>query len=109
MKLVVAIVHDEDAHRVTDELLKNKFSVTKLASTGGFLKSGNTTLIIGVQKEKVDDVIEIIRKLCKSRKHITSSTPMSSWSIGAYISYPVEIQIGGATVFVLDVEKFIKV
>ncbi|WP_066503967.1 cyclic-di-AMP receptor [Abyssisolibacter fermentans] len=108
MKLVIAIVQDEDAHKLLDKLMENNFGVTKLASTGGFLRSGNTTLIIGVQKEKVDEVLNIIKDLCKSRKQITSYPATTTWSMGSYVPYPVEVQVGGATVFVVDVEEFKK-
>ena len=60
MKLVISIVQDDDALDLVDALNEKGYSVTKLATTGGFLKSGNTTLLAGVQKEKVDDVISII-------------------------------------------------
>jgi uncharacterized protein YaaQ len=109
MKLVIAIVQDEDAPKLVDRLMKNKFGVTKLASTGGFLRSGNTTLLIGTEKEKVDEVIKIIEELCKSRKCVTTPPSPATWSSGVYMSYPVEVNIGGATVFVVDVEKFEKI
>ncbi len=109
MKLVIAIVQDEDSGRLVDELMKNEFGVTKLASTGGFLKSGNTTLIAGVEKEKVDDVIEIIKKTCKPRKRVTTTPSPATWSTGGYTPYSVEVEVGGATVFVVDVEKFNKI
>ena len=68
MKLVFAIVHDDDGPKVMDELNRNGFSVTKLCSTGGFLRAGNTTLIVGVTEDKLDDVIRIIKQKSKSRK-----------------------------------------
>ncbi len=105
VKLIIAIVQDEDSGKLINELMKNKFGVTKLASTGGFLKSGNTTLIVGAQKEKVDEAIEIIRKMCKSRKTVTTPTTPTTWSSGIYTPYPIEVQVGGATIFVIDVEK----
>lgn len=109
MKLVMAIIHDDDAQKVMDELSRNQFGVTKLASTGGFLKSGNTTLIIGAGEEKVDDVISIIENKCKSRKQVTTANfPLTSVSDG-YVPYPIEVTVGGATIFVLDVEQFKKI
>jgi uncharacterized protein YaaQ len=51
MKLVMAIVSNEDANKVIKNLIKTNFVVTKLASTGGFLMSGNTTIIVGVQDD----------------------------------------------------------
>lgn len=109
MKLVTAIIHDDDAHSVMDELSKRGFGVTKLASTGGFLKSGNTTLFIGAEEEKVQEVIEIIENKCKSRKQVTTANfPPTSVAEG-YIPYPIEVTVGGATIFVLDVEQFKKI
>ncbi|WP_069650455.1 cyclic-di-AMP receptor [Caloranaerobacter ferrireducens] len=109
MKLIIAIVQDEDAPNLIDVLMKNNYGVTKLASTGGFLKSGNTTLLIGVEKEKVDEVIKIIEELCQSRKQVTTSPSLTTLSPGVYVPYPVEVQVGGATIFVVDVDCFEKV
>jgi uncharacterized protein YaaQ len=106
MKLVIAIVHDEDAHVLLKELTASEFGVTKLASTGGFLKAGNTTMLIGVSKERVDDVIKIIESTCKTRKEITTTT--SLMGDNSVMGMPLEISVGGATVFVVDVEKYIK-
>lgn len=109
MKLVYAIVHDEDGHKVMDELNKNGFSVTKLCSSGGFLRSGNTTLLVGVEKEKVDEVIGIIEKKSKSRKQVINSSIAPNGMNGMFMPYPVEVVVGGATIFVMDVERFEKV
>ena len=79
MKLILAIVNDEDGNKVINELSKNGFSVTKLATTGGFLKAGNITMIIGTDDDKVQDVIEIIRSKSHRRTQITASPmPMSA-------------------------------
>jgi uncharacterized protein YaaQ len=108
MKLIVAIIHDEDVHGLVQQLMDENYRVTKLASTGGFLKSGNTTLLIGVEKEKVDTVIGIIKDTCETRKEIAPApTPMMGGT-GVFMTYPIEVQVGGATVFVLDVDQFVK-
>jgi uncharacterized protein YaaQ len=73
MKLVFAIVHDEDEIEVMKSLNENGFSVTKLCSSGGFLRAGNTTLLVGIPKEKVDEVIAIIKAKSKSRKKLIDS------------------------------------
>lgn len=109
MKLVIAVINDDDSIDLIDALSSKKFGVTKLATTGGFLKSGNTTLMIGVNKEKVDEVIDIISDICKKRTEIVStSTPLTGNS-GMYMQYPLEVNVGGATIFVVDVDKFVKV
>jgi uncharacterized protein YaaQ len=109
MKLVFAIVHDEDSPKVMEELNKSGFSVTKLCSSGGFLKAGNTTLLVGVEENGIDSVIEVIKAKSKSRKQVVSS-PMTPGGLGGmFMPYPVEVVIGGATIFVIDVERFEKV
>lgn len=109
MKLVYAIIHDEDVDALVSEMNKESFSVTKLCSTGGFLKSGNTTLLIGVEKEKVDEVISIIKKISKSRTK-TISAPMTPGGIGGvFVPYNMDVVVGGATIFVVNVERFEKV
>ena len=110
MKLIIAIVQDEDASRLVNQLMKNGYGVTKLATTGGFLRAGNTTLLIGVEDEKLHCVMEIIEQVGKSRKQITAA-PSSMGSMGGMpgaASYPVEVTVGGATVFVMSVDQFVK-
>jgi uncharacterized protein YaaQ len=106
MKLILAIVSNDDAHSVTQALNKADFIVTRLATSGGFLRAGNTTLIIGTDEDKVDLCIEVIGKESERRIEIVPST--ASYDIGRYASFPIEVQVGGATIFVLDVEKFVK-
>ena len=109
MKLVLAIVQDDDALDLIEELNDKGFRVTKLATTGGFLKSGNTTLMIGVEIDKVDIVINIIEEVCKRRKQAVSTQPGLSGESGMYMPFPLEVEVGGATVFVIDVDKFVKI
>ncbi len=110
MKMIIAIVQDEDASRVVSQLMKSGFGVTKLATTGGFLRAGNTTLLIGVDDEKVSTAMSIIEQVCKCRKQVASAptTMGSSGSLYTASSFPVEVTVGGATVFVLPVEQFVK-
>ena len=108
MKLVFAIVQHDDSHKIMQELNKGGFMVTKLSSSGGFLKTGNVTLMVGVEKEKVDKVIQIVQKTSKSRKEVISAGSFSGDMGGVFEPYPVEVTVGGATVFVVDVEKFEK-
>ncbi|MGL4791616.1 MAG: cyclic-di-AMP receptor [Anaerotignaceae bacterium] len=108
MKLVLAIIHDEDAGEILKILNKAGFMVTKLATTGGFLKAGNTTLIIGVEEEKVNELTTIFEQRCKTRKKIVGeNTPYTN--IEGFSRKPIEVEVGGATVFVMDVEQFFKI
>lgn len=108
MKLIYAIVRSEDDSRVIEELNKQGFSVTKLATTGGFLRSGNTTLIVGTQEDKVDSVMNIIRSECESRKQIVSAFSPGI-GMNSSMQTATTIDTGGATVFVMDVERFEKI
>lgn len=92
MKLVVAIVQDQDAGNLIEDLTDKEFRVTKLASTGGFLKAGNTTLLIGVEDDLVEDVIKIIEENCKTRE-ITTSLLTVTMPGDTYIPYPLEVKV----------------
>ena len=108
MKLIIAIVQDEDAARLIGKLMDDGFGVTKLATTGGFLRAGNTTLLVGVEDDRFQPAMDIIEKICKSRKQIAPSPSSMVGIPGSYTPYPIEVIVGGATIFVLPVEQFIK-
>ena len=109
MKLIIAIVQDEDASRLINALMTEGYRVTKLATTGGFLRSGNTTLLVGVEDDKLENAMSVIEKVCKSRKQVATSPSPMSGTTGVYVPYPVEVMVGGTTIFVLDVEQFTKI
>lgn len=107
MKLIVAIINSDDVSSVMTHITRAGYSATKLSTSGGFLRAGNVTLLIGVEDEKTDEVIEIISEHSSQRKKIT---PVNTTYIGESMltSMPVEVTVGGATVFVLPVEQFFK-
>ena len=107
MKLVLAVINHDDAHIVVHNLTKEGFLVTKLSTTGGFLMMGNMTILVGVEDDKVNSVIRVISKVFKTASRLCPS--MSEMGMGMLPVLPVEVTVGGATVFVLDVDKFIKV
>ena len=107
MKLVFAIVNNDDSSAVSAAMTKKGYSTTKLATTGGFLKAGNTTFITGVADDKVDDVIQIIAANSSRRTQLVPSA--TTMDVGMYTSFPVEVTVGGATIFVLNVDRFEKV
>ena len=106
MKLITAIVNKEDSRVVCNELVKNKFYVTRLATTGGFLMAGNMTLLICTEDERVDACIGIISQFCKQRTEIVPGA--ASIGLGLESAMPIEVTVGGATVFVTNVERFEK-
>lgn len=107
MKLLLAVVQDNDVNILTEDLIDKGFSVTKLSSSGGFLRVGNTTVFMGVEDDRVDECLEVINRNCKKRKTTTAIVNPNIQS-AMFQTFPVEIEVGGATVFLLDVEKFIK-
>ncbi|MDW5300590.1 MAG: cyclic-di-AMP receptor [Sedimentibacter sp.] len=110
MKLITAIVQNDDAKKLISSLRENGYSSTKMSSTGGFLSSGNTTIISVVEDDDVDQEIEIIRKICKVKKKITAAIPPSSYStVGGYLPQTIEVTVGGAVVFVTPIERFEKI
>ena len=111
MKIIYAIVSSDDGTRVTDVLNEHQFSVTRLATTGRKKKKGNCTLMIGTEAEKVDEAIQLIKETCGKRQRITCNVPapnIGSISAG-YMMMPMTVELGGATIFVTDVERFEKI
>ncbi len=106
MKLLVAIVSNEDGNNVTGALTKAGYALTKLATVGGFLHSGSTTILIGADDEKVDDILSIIGKYSKQRQKLIPAAVSAGMEI--FTSMPVEVTVGGANVFILNVEQFVK-
>ncbi|GED20141.1 MULTISPECIES: cyclic-di-AMP receptor [Kurthia] len=106
MKLVVAVVQDQDSNRLSNALTKYDFRATKLASTGGFLRSGNTTFLIGTEDSLVPKALDVIRENCRARDQMVAPISPMGGNADSYIPYPVEVEVGGATVFVLPIEQF---
>lgn len=104
MKLILSIVSHDDAKAVLHALMQKGFSATKLATTGGFLMAGNVTILMGVDEDRVQDAIEIIKEQSHQRKQTLPLSPELTESY--YPRVPVEVVVGGATIFVLDIEHF---
>lgn len=94
MKLIIAIVNDEFSAKVIKSLMKNKIRTTKLSSTGGFLKAGNTTLLIGAEDDQIEDVVDMIKKQCKSTKVQEGDQ---------------EVVVSGANLFIMDIDQYLKI
>lgn len=107
MKMVLAIVSHDDSSKVQKALVKEKFFATKLSSTGGFLSKGNTTFMIGCEDDLVDKAIDVISEHCKTRKKIVPNSLVSEY--GMFANQMIEVSVGGATIFVLDVAQFKKI
>ena len=106
MKLLYIIIRSEDEFDVMAALMRNGFYVTKIATTGGFLRRGNTTLMVGT--EEPDRCIEVVKEKCGPRQKITIHTPYLSTATGSCATVPTQIEVGGATIFVLNMERLEK-
>ena len=102
MKLIIAIVQDKDSHLLSDEFANANIRATRLSTTGGFLRAGNTTFLVGIEEE----VLSIIRENCESREQLTTPPVHLDTTLEAGMSMPVPIRVGGATVFVVPVDAF---
>ena len=106
MKLILAIVQRDDAGKLVDQLVEKGYRATRIDTAGGFLKARNASILMGVDDEQVDEVLAIIYDNCKTRtKYVTPIAPLLDIA-EASVAYPVEVQVGGATIFVLNVERF---
>ncbi|GAA0368194.1 cyclic-di-AMP receptor [Alkalibacterium iburiense] len=108
MKLIVAIVQNQDSKRLSDEFVENGVRATKLSSTGGFLRAGNTTFLMGVEDRKVDSVLELIKENCSTRSQTMMSPPSYDFTLESDLTYPVDVEVGGATLFVLPIDQFLQ-
>lgn len=110
MKLVYAIVRNDNEDDVVSQLTQHRYSVTRLSTTGGFLKKGNTTLMIGAEDEKVQEVIDIIKHECGQHQKITVNMPyISGTTMVNYATMPMSVEVGGATIFVVPIERYEKI
>src|SRR5688500_20013898 len=101
MKLVVAIVHNEDAGALVDALLEKDYRATRLHSSGGFLKQSNATILLGVEYDRVEDVMAIIAEHCTSRTQVVNPMPPIMETCELFLPYPLEVEAGVAMIYVI--------
>jgi uncharacterized protein YaaQ len=106
MKLVMSIVQSDDAGRLVDALTEAGYRATTISTTGGFLRQGNATIFVGTDDDRVAHVLELIQKNCHTRRQFVNPLPPVMEPGEMYTPTPVDVQVGGATVFVLDVAQF---
>ena len=107
MKLLFAVVSNDDSKDLVKALVEQRISVTRIASSGGFLRSGNSTLMIGVDEERLQETLDIIKEKSSRRHSVVVPVTGLPYNVSAS-AMPLKITIGGATVFILDVEQFHK-
>jgi uncharacterized protein YaaQ len=108
LKLIIAIVHDRDRQKLGDALVKDGFRFTKLASTGGFLREGNTTFLVAIEDDQVDNVLRCVESSSHARDQYVNLLPPDAAAVGAFVANPVTVRVGGAIVFVVPIEHFKK-
>jgi uncharacterized protein YaaQ len=109
VKLVIAVVQSEDAQKTSEALTAGGFASTRVSSSGGFLQQGNVTFFVGVEDGRVAEAVQVIRDNCRERSRYLTTTPPVPEPGELLMPYPVEVQVGGATVFVVPVDSFEKV
>jgi uncharacterized protein YaaQ len=105
MKLILAVVQDMDADPAVAALNEAGYKVTKVASTGGFFHKGNATLMCGIKDSEIDAVLEILRKVCRQRTHVLPLNVAPGEPMVAPGAF-TEVPVGGAAVFIVNVERF---
>ena len=105
MKLVIVVVHNEDARVLIDALLAHEYRATWLHSSGGFLKQSNATILVGVDDAKVEGVVALVRENCRARTQTVSPIPPIMEPGEFFMPYPLEVEVGGAVVFVLPIDR----
>lgn len=105
MKLILAVIQRSDVDRLLEALLKEGFRATLVCSSGGFLRRGNATVMTGVEDHQVDRVLELIRENCRLRRETVRPWPPTPDAGDFFLAPTLEVEVGGATVFVLNVER----
>lgn len=105
MKLLLAVIQADDLQAVTQALNAASYRVTRIATQGGWLRRENATLLIGVEENQVEQVLSILKRTAQRRRtwvNVAAEAP------GMFVSHPIEVEVGGAVVFVLNVERFVQ-
>ena len=102
-KLLIAVVHAQDASQLVEALRGAELRVTEVLSRGGFLQARNAMLYIGVEDDQVDTAMHLIQENCESRTENLSAGPIGVFGEGNWM--PAEVTYGGATVFVVPLDE----
>ncbi len=106
MKLAVCIIHNRDKNRIIDELISAGFKFTIIGSTGGFLREGNTTLLIGTTDDQVATLKLVIQTACPTREQVLSMAAYDANPAAAFVPSAMKVPVGGAVMFLLPIEEF---
>jgi uncharacterized protein YaaQ len=108
-KMCILVVSDSDANELMKQMVEGGFSATKIGSTGGFLRRGSVTILSGVAEDQLDPLLEVVREVCHARKEFVPVQTLPFLGDGGFTSEPVEVRVGAAIAFILDIERFERV
>ena len=108
MKLVIAIIQEEDTRQVVEIIINEGFTITKLRSMGGFLEIHNTIILSAVEDKSLDHYLELIKNNCKSRQRFVENLPFNILEGNPGYTLPVKVTVGGAQVFIVNMEDYKK-
>lgn len=106
MKLAVCIVHNRDRNRLNERMVEAGFKFTVIGSTGGFLREGNTTVLVGIEDHEAGTLKEILGASCSCRDQVVTVAPVETGPSGGIPATPVHVPVGGAVLFLLHVDEF---
>lgn len=109
MKLLIAILNKRDVRHLNDALVEHGFRFTEIGSTGGFLRTGNVTLFIGVEDDEVDTALALIQTHCRAREEAVGLPQAATRLDAATPDEAVTVPVGGAQVFIVHVERVVQV
>ena len=108
MKLIFAVLHAKDVEACADALSARGFVYTRFATQGGFLDTSNFTLMIGVGDDQVGEVLDILRRGAQHRTEMLAARTQAGGDVSAILAPPVDVEVGGATVFVVPLDRLEK-
>jgi uncharacterized protein YaaQ len=110
MKLLFIITQKEDSRKLEQALIFDKFQLTRFDSFGGFLQKKNTTYLVGVEDEKVNKVLDLVKKNCKSKEEVVTPPVAQTLGLGEVVPQvgATKITVGGAIVFIISCDKVVK-
>jgi len=108
MKLLISVISRDDRDALANALIGAGYGATIISTIGGFLRQGNATVLVGTDEANVDNVLDIIKRTCHTHTQYVNPLPMGMEFDELCMTEPVEVQVGGAVIFVVDVERMVK-
>ena len=108
MKLAVCVVHHRDKSDLADSMVRAGFKFTILSSHGGFLREGNATFLVGLEESELDQLKQVVQENCQTREQVVNVSYFEGAGPAGFLSSPVTVPVGGAVMFVVNVDEFFR-